>query len=59
MLHRPGSSGVETELKPVERPGELTAWSLYVSATVGGFGEPRRSTPAALPASAVSRDLPS
>lgn len=38
-----------------KRPGELsgsTAWSLHTSATVGGFGEPRRSTPAALPASA-------
>ena len=48
MLHRSGSSGAEIEPRPVERPGELTAWSLCVSATVGGFDGPQHSTPASL-----------
>ena len=48
MLHLSGSSGVETEPRPVERPGELTAWSCCVSATVGGSDGPRHSTPASL-----------
>lgn len=53
------SLGVDTELKPVETHGELTAWSLHVSATVGGFGEPQCSTTVVLPASAVNWDPPS
>lgn len=47
MLHRPGSSGAETELRPVDRPGELGApWSC-VAATVGGLGEAQSSAPPA------------
>lgn len=47
------SLGVDTDPKA---HGELTAWPRHVPATVGGFGEPRRSTAADLPSQAAAAE---